>query len=117
MHSNPPVHGAYIVERVLSDNGLQAEWQKELEGYRNRLIGIREIFAQKLDLEGFNFYDVGKQRGLFSLLPLSVTQAQLLRNEYAVYMLDNGRVNIAGLRESNLDYTVNAIDSVLKKLV
>ena len=46
-------------------------------------------------------------------LGLSVEQAQRLRAERSVYMLDSSRINIAGLNANNLDRVVEAVASVL----
>ena len=50
---------------------------------------------------------------MFSFLGLSVEQAQRLREEQSVYMLDSSRINIAGLNAINLGRVVEAVASVL----
>ena len=37
----------------------------------------------------------------------------VLINENSIYMLDNGRINIAGLNDSNVTYVADSINSVL----
>ena len=50
---------------------------------------------------------------MFSFLGLSVEQAQRLREEQSVYMLDSSRINIAGLNANNLGRVVEAVAAVL----
>ena len=50
---------------------------------------------------------------MFSFLGLSVEQAQRLRADQSVYMLDSSRINIAGLNANNLGRVVEAVASVL----
>jgi aspartate aminotransferase len=50
---------------------------------------------------------------MFSFLGLNVAQAQRLREEQSVYMLDSSRINIAGLNANNLGRVVEAVASVL----
>ena len=41
MYSNPPVHGARIVDLILSDKELTAEWEQEVKHMANRLRQLR----------------------------------------------------------------------------
>jgi len=36
-YSNPPIHGARIVETILNDEGLKAEWHEEVKAMGKRL--------------------------------------------------------------------------------
>ncbi|WP_148077665.1 aminotransferase class I/II-fold pyridoxal phosphate-dependent enzyme, partial [Neisseria meningitidis] len=55
-----------------------------------------------------------KQRGMFGYTGLSVEQVRRLRDEFAVYLLDSGRMCVAGLNTSNTDYVARAFAEVLK---
>ncbi|WP_417514349.1 aminotransferase class I/II-fold pyridoxal phosphate-dependent enzyme [Marinobacter sp.] len=44
----PPAHGAAIVEIILDDNVLRAEWQLELGGMCARILSLRHAFADYL---------------------------------------------------------------------
>ncbi|HEY5816781.1 MAG TPA: amino acid aminotransferase [Mesorhizobium sp.] len=115
MYSMPPDHGAAAVRIVMSDAGLRADWEAELEGIRNRMIRLREGLAAALrkrsNSDRFDF--VAHHRGMFSRLGLSVEQVKRLREEHAVYMVDDSRINVAGLPEDRLDDLAKAIVSVL----
>ncbi|MCL4169273.1 UNVERIFIED_CONTAM: hypothetical protein GTU68_019788, partial [Idotea baltica] len=41
MYSNPPLHGASIVDTVLNDADLRSRWETELAGIRERIIQLR----------------------------------------------------------------------------
>lgn len=42
MYSNPPLHGARIANTILSSKELYNQWESEVRGMANRIIGIRE---------------------------------------------------------------------------
>jgi aspartate aminotransferase, mitochondrial len=48
VYSNPPIHGARIVDLILSDEELTNEWQSEVRGMANRLRDLRIQIVQKL---------------------------------------------------------------------
>jgi aromatic-amino-acid transaminase len=98
MWSMPPDHGAAVVRLILSSPELKADWQAELAEMRTRLNTIRADLATTLpQLPG-----VAAQTGMFSLLPVSPENAVTLRNVHGIYMIENGRINIAGLNADNL---------------
>ena len=57
-----------------------------------------------------------EQTGLFSFLGLSLAQVMRIRDDYGVYLPDDGRANIAGLNKNNIEYVINAIAAVLKNV-
>ena len=52
------------------------------------------------------------QEGMFSMLPATAEQMEILRVEYAIYGLNNGRINIASIPEQNIDYLVESVLAV-----
>ena len=50
---------------------------------------------------------------MFSFLGLSAAQAQRLRQETGVYMLDSSRINVAGINARNLEYVAQSVAKVL----
>lgn len=115
IYSMPPDHGAAAVRIVLSDPALRADWESELEEIRTRMIQLREGFADALrrqsNSDRFDF--VARHRGMFSRLGLTPDQVRRLREEHAVYMVDDSRINVAGLPEGRLDDLAKAVVSVL----
>ncbi|MCB1525501.1 MAG: aminotransferase class I/II-fold pyridoxal phosphate-dependent enzyme, partial [Rhodoblastus sp.] len=102
MWSMPPDHGAAAVKIVLEDAGLRANWRAELDGMRERIQMLRANLASELTrLTNSDFSFVTRQTGMFSCLPLADGQAQRLRDDRGVYLLPDGRINIAGLNAHN----------------
>jgi aspartate aminotransferase len=48
-YSSPPVHGARIVERVLSDAANLQQWKDELSAVAGRIIEMRSVLRNKLE--------------------------------------------------------------------
>jgi aromatic-amino-acid transaminase len=108
-YSNPPVSSVKVTNLILESSELQAVWYEELATSRERLVHIRNTFQNLLTEHGSKICHLKGQRGLFSLLDLSIKEVHQLRNEYGIYLLDNGRANLAGLNDSNVNYVANAI--------
>ena len=115
MYSMPPDHGAATVRIVLSDPARRAAWVGEVNAIRERMIVLREGLAAALrERSGSNRFDfVARHRGMFSRLGLSVEQVHRLRAEHAIYMVDDSRINVAGLPDDRLDDVARAILAVL----
>ncbi len=114
VYSMPPAHGALLAGRVLSSSQLRSSWEAELGQICERINGLRGQFQEALTTAtGRDFGFIGTEHGMFSFLGLSVEQAQRLREEQSVYMLDSSRINIAGLNANNLGRVVEAVAAVL----
>ncbi|MCH2183399.1 MAG: aspartate/tyrosine/aromatic aminotransferase [Mariniblastus sp.] len=114
-YSNPPRHGGAIVEQVLADDSLRADWERELDGIRERIQSLRDAFVDRMAevLPGTDFDHIRRQRGMFSYSGISADHVERLKREYGVYLLGSGRINIAGLNRENLDYVCTSIAAVL----
>ena len=53
------------------------------------------------------------QRGMFTYTGLAEDQVLRLREEHGVYLLRSGRMCVAGLNASNVEYVARAIGTVL----
>lgn len=115
MISMPPNHGAAIVTEILTDAELRTDWQAELEEMRTRMIHLRTGLANALRVQGREQMAgaIAAQSGMFSLLPVTPAQAETLRNEHSVYLLNSGRINVAGIAEARIDALAHSILSVL----
>jgi aspartate aminotransferase len=113
--SMPPDHGAAIVQAILSEPVLQRQWLSELEGMRRRIAELRHEVVQQLrrhcPQRDFGF--IVRQRGMFSYLGIDTAQVQTLRQRHHVYMTDDSRMNVAGLRSGNIEYFARAVAQVL----
>jgi aspartate aminotransferase len=113
--SMPPDHGAQIVERILGNGDLKRVWMDELDEMRNRMLGLRRLLSEALDVQGGRHIAraVLNQNGMFSTLPITKEQAQALRKDHAVYLTDSGRINVAGANASSIPGLAKALLNVL----
>jgi aromatic-amino-acid transaminase len=114
-YSNPPSHGAKLVAAVLASPELRSLWERELAGMRERIRKMRaELVARIHDrVPGADFRFVLAQRGMFSYSGLTSDQVRRLREKYAVYAIDTGRLCIPALNAGNVDYVAGAIADVI----
>lgn len=112
----PPDHGGRVVATILGDVALRLDWQAELDGMRQRVTENRRLLADAMRAEtgSDRFGFIAGQRGMFSLLPLSPEQVETLRAEHGVYMLWDGRTNMAGLNTQSVPVLARAIAKVLR---
>ncbi|HON00989.1 MAG TPA: amino acid aminotransferase [Acidobacteriota bacterium] len=117
-YSNPPAHGARIVTTILRDPGLRADWEAELGSMRIRLAETRRAFVERLRELGVerDFSYLARQRGIFSFSGLTRGQVELLRRRYSIYLVNSGRINVAGINAGNLDYLCSAVAEVIREL-
>jgi aspartate aminotransferase len=115
LYSMPPDHGAAIVARVLGDEPLRGLWRQELEGMRRRIAELRQHLVRALAAAcpSRDFGFIARQRGLFSFLGVTPEQVRALRAEHHVYMTEDSRINIAGLRSDNIEYFAQAVARVI----
>lgn len=115
-YSNPPRHGADIVAVILGDEALRRDWEKEVGVMRDRINRMRHDFVETLKQKGVerDFSFITEQYGMFSYSGLTPEQVDALRDQYAIYLVRNGRINVAGMTPGNLDYLCSAVADVLK---
>jgi aromatic-amino-acid transaminase len=101
-YSMPPDHGAAIVKTILGTPDLHQDWSQELDTMRARLATLRRSFAEALGGRWSNTIAIGVQQGMFSLLPVTPAEVMTLREKHGVYMPTSGRINIAGLKLSDV---------------
>jgi aspartate aminotransferase len=113
--SMPPDHGAAIVHWILTEPALRSAWHAELDAMRARIQGLRHevvrLLREHCPQRDFGF--IAAQRGMFSYLGITGSQVQALRARHHVYMTEDSRMNVAGLRRENLEYFARAIAQVL----
>ncbi len=113
-YSFPPDHGAKVVEIILSDPELRADWEAELEAMRLGMLELRSGLAEALrratNSDRFDF--VARHRGMFSLMGANTEQVGRLRSDHGIYMVGDSRVNVAGLPGHGLDRIAAALAAV-----
>ncbi|MFV0333447.1 MAG: amino acid aminotransferase [Tropicimonas sp.] len=113
-YSMPPDHGAGLVRGVLEDAALSAQWRDEVEAMRRHIARNRAALAKALGaLDAERFGAIGEQKGMFSCLPISEAQVDRLREEHAIYMVSDGRINLAGLDVAQAPFLTEAVAAVL----
>lgn len=110
--SMPPDHGGAAVRVVLEDESLTRSWQDELSSMRQRIGAVRHKLAASSNAGGVDLTALGRQKGMFAMLPLDKQQVERLRQDHAVYMAGSGRINVAGLTADNVDTFVAALADV-----
>ena len=114
-YSNPPAHGSAIVAEILADVSLRTRWENEVAQMRARINGMRRLFVDTLAEKGAqrDFSFIARQRGMFSYSGLNDEKVERLREEYGVYIVSGGRINVAGMTGANMNVLCTAITSVL----
>ncbi len=115
-YSNPPAHGAAIVATIWNDPELRAEWEGEVKAMRERINEMRSLFVETLADKGVrsDFSYIARQRGMFSFSGLTPEQVATLRQRYSIYVIDSGRINVAGMTADNIDRLCQAIAEVME---
>lgn len=115
LYSNPSSHGANAVATVLGDSELKASWIAELGEMRDRIKVMRQRFVELLKEHGAeqDFDFIIEQNGMFSFSGLTPEQVDRLKDEFAIYAVRSGRINVAGITEANIDYLCQSIVKVL----
>lgn len=114
-YSNPPAHGAAVVATILSNSALRVLWEQELSAMRERIQRMRQLFVNTLQEKGAkgDFSFIIDQNGMFSFSGLTKDQVVRLRDEFGVYAVNSGRVNVAGMTPDNMAPLCEAIVAVL----
>lgn len=115
IYSNPPAHGSEIVKIILNDDYLKDLWIKDLSILRNRIKKMRiSLNSNLIELEckkDFSF--IVDQKGMFSFSGINTEDVKKLRSEYSIYIVDSGRVNIAGITSKNISYISESINKIV----
>lgn len=112
-----PAFGARVATLVQTEPKLQEIWASDIMSVGKRLQGVRKTalyWFTQLNTPG-DWSHILDLSGLFWFSGLSELQTQKLIEEYHIYALNNGRVNVAGLNDSNLEYFCRSVDSVVRK--
>ncbi|MEP3638595.1 MAG: amino acid aminotransferase [Paracoccaceae bacterium] len=110
-YSFPPDHGARLVTTILNDETLRTDWKTELEDVRQSMLSLRTKLADELQRvagsDRFGF--LAQHRGMFSRLGTTPELVQKLREDHAIYMISDSRMNIAGLNAKTVPLLAEAI--------
>lgn len=101
---------------ILNTPDLHAMWLEELAAMRNRIVTMRKALVQGLSQQGVegDFSYIEKQRGMFSFSGWSEDVVSRLRVNKGIYMVGGGRINLAGLTTSNIEYVCSSVAEAMK---
>ena len=112
--SHAPDHGPSVVRTILQDDSIKRLWLDDLDRMRARVAGVRQqIVETERTLLGTNqLAYIGKQSGMFSLLPLTDAQETALTRDHGIHVVKGGRVNVARLGADGITKLIIAISDV-----
>jgi len=116
MYSNPPIHGAQLVIKILGDAERCNAWKQQLAEMATRIHEVRALLRGGLEKKGTpgKWDHITSQIGMFSYTGLSEPMCERLIKEHHIYLLKSGRISMAGLNKGNMEYMVNAVDEVVR---
>ncbi|KAI0067677.1 hypothetical protein BV25DRAFT_849236 [Artomyces pyxidatus] len=117
MYSNPPLNGARIANAILSTPELYTEWEAEVKGMADRIISMRDRLYNELThthKTPGEWGHIKSQIGMFSFTGLTTPQTQTLAEKAHIYMTKDGRISMAGLNGSNIDYFAESVSKAVK---
>jgi aspartate aminotransferase len=114
-YTMPPDHGAAIVRIILEDQVLKEHWLSEVAQMRQRIRGVRASLVSALQHRtGSHQFDfIAQHKGMFSVIGATSSQVVHLREAFGVYLVDGGRMNLAGLKESDIPFLADALSEVI----
>ncbi|GMH36950.1 hypothetical protein BSKO_04823 [Bryopsis sp. KO-2023] len=114
----PPRHGSDIATAILEDPVLTKEWRVELKGMVDRVRSVRELLylaMMKRNTPG-DWECIVHQVGMFAFPGFSPSQVKQLTSKWHIYLPPNGRMSMAGVAASSVDYLADAIDDVTRNI-
>ena len=114
-YSSPPSYGSKLATTVFTTPELRVLWETELDAMRDRIRDVRRQWVERLRARAprHDFDFVLKQCGMFSYSGLGRDHVTRLREQYSIYAVDTGRICMAALNSTNIDYVVDSIASVV----
>ncbi|MBW0518676.1 hypothetical protein O181_058391 [Austropuccinia psidii MF-1] len=115
MYSSPPLHGARIAGKILSDPTLYKQWLGEVKLMADRIIGMRIALYDTLVNElgsKRNWDHIKSQIGMFCFAGISPEQVEKMKQDHHVYMTKDGRISMAGVTPHNVKNLAKALHDV-----
>ncbi len=108
--------GARLVSTILSTPELKEQWLSEVKLMADRIIDMREKLYNKLvelNTPG-EWGHIKSQIGMFSFTGLKPEQVDALAQKAHIYLTRDGRISMAGLNDSNVEYFAESMSKVVK---
>ena len=82
----------------------------------DRIISMRTKLKDGLTREGstLNWNHITDQIGMFCFTGMTPEQVEQITKNHSVYLTKDGRISIAGISSTNVDYLAHAIHDVTK---
>lgn len=109
-YSTPAAYGVQLVSYVLNNPELKAQWLKEVDSMRTRIVTMRSTLVELLKKAApdCHFDYLVKQQGMFSYTGFSKEQVTQLKDNFAIYLVGSGRMCVAGLNHHNIERVAEA---------
>ncbi len=116
-YSMPPAHGGAIVSEILHSREMAQIWRDELAAMNQAVRNNRKLLVDTAREAGLGnqLSYITEQNGMFSLLPLTLEDVTLLREEFAIYIVGAGRINLCGVNAGNVGHLVQSLSDVLNR--
>jgi aspartate/tyrosine/aromatic aminotransferase len=109
-----PQNGALIVDAVLSDPALKAQWEGEVKAAGKRVIDVRNKLCDLLEQKTGRPWPIVRQaKGFFGFSGLTPAQVKRLADERGVFLPASGRITFPSLNHKNVEYVADAIAAVV----
>eukprot|EP01041_Mallomonas_annulata_P001104 gene1104-2148_t len=104
IYSTCPVYGARIVSLILNTPQLHMKWRQDCMMMATRLSSVRSQLYDAIVAQGTpgDWFHLKGQRGMFSYTGIPAHIVRRLKEKHHIYMLENGRISLAGLNTSNI---------------
>jgi len=114
MYSSPPIHGAHIVNTILSSPELSAQYVEECAFMASRIDAMRTKLTTALKEAGstHDWSHITSQIGMFAYTGMNAEMCNKLTDDYSIFLTKDGRVSLAGLNDNNIEYVAKAIHAV-----
>lgn len=101
---------------ILNDPELKEQWKKDIKTMADRIITMRTKLVAGLTQLGspHDWSHITNQIGMFAFTGLSQEMVEKMTNEYHIYLTKDGRISVAGLNTTNVDYVAEALHAVTK---
>ncbi|KAK0661920.1 Aspartate aminotransferase [Lasiodiplodia hormozganensis] len=113
--ASPPRYAATLAKIVMEE--FWDEWLDNLRVMRERLQKNRKNLhwwlTEELKTPG-NWDHILEETGLFSLLALTPAQVERMASEDHIHFPTTGRINVAGLTETNVETLARSVDKVVR---
>jgi aspartate aminotransferase len=113
-YSMPPAHGAAIVDTILRSEQLNQIWRKELTAMNARVNGLRNALVKEFQsaTQSNRFDYFGEHKGMFTLTGISNEHIAQLKQQFGIYIVGGGRINVAGLNTNQVQPLVKAFVAI-----